>query len=60
MANPKRRTSKSRKNKRRSHHALSASAVGHCPNCDAVRRPHRVCAECGWYDGRQVMAAAEA
>lgn len=52
MANPKRRTSHARKNKRRSHHALSAAASSECSNCGALRRPHRVCDSCGWYDGK--------
>jgi len=59
MAVPKRRTSKRRKNQRRSHHALSAVAVTTCANCGELIRPHRVCGSCGWYKGRQVMAVKE-
>lgn len=55
MAVPKVRTSKSRRNTRRSHHALRPSGYSPCPNCQAVRLPHCVCLSCGFYRGRQVM-----
>ncbi len=59
MANPKRRTSHSRKNSRRSHDFLTAAAAGKCSNCGAIRQPHRVCADCGYYGDKQVAAAVE-
>jgi large subunit ribosomal protein L32 len=59
MANPKRRASHRRKNTRRSHHALPANAVGECPNCGALRRPHRVCGTCGFYNGRAAIPVDE-
>ena len=31
--------------------------VNACPNCGAPRIPHRVCAACGFYNGKQVTAA---
>ena len=55
MAVPKRRTSKSKKNMRRSHHGLSAPATIQCPDCDARVLPHRVCGKCGYYRGRNVL-----
>lgn len=51
MAVPKRKTSKSRKNLRRSHHGLAEPARARCSQCGATRLPHRVCAECGTYRG---------
>ncbi len=54
MAEPKRRTSKARRDKRRSHHALSPVQISDCPNCGAPRRAHRVCPNCGYYNGTQV------
>lgn len=51
MAVPKRKTSKARKNWRRSHHALTAPGLAACPNCGAARLPHRVCQSCGHYRG---------
>ena len=35
------------------------SAVQTCPNCSAPRIPHRVCAACGFYNGKQVVAAKQ-
>ncbi len=55
MAVPKKRTSKSRRNMRRSHHALPRSAFAECPNCGEMKRPHHVCNACGHYDGREVV-----
>ena len=55
MAVPKRRTSKSRKRVRRSHHALSTPSVVRCSNCGRAQIPHRVCANCGYYRGRNVL-----
>ncbi len=56
MAVPKKKTSKSRRNMRRAHHGLKAVAHAECPNCGEAKRPHHVCAQCGHYDGREVIA----
>jgi len=56
MAVPKKKTSKSRRNMRRAHHALPTSAYAECSNCGELKRPHHVCASCGHYDGREVTA----
>jgi large subunit ribosomal protein L32 len=55
MPNPKRRHSKSRSRKRRAHDALKRANLTACPNCGAMRLPHRVCANCGYYGGRIVI-----
>lgn len=52
---PKRKISKSRRNKRRSHHALPTMHLVPCPNCGEMRRPHRMCPNCGTYRGRQIL-----
>jgi len=57
MANPKRKQSKARTQKRRAHHALKRPALSICPHCGAHTQPHRVCAECGRYHGREVVEA---
>lgn len=59
MAVPKRKTSKSRRDKRRSHHALKAPNLSLCPNCREPRPPHRVCPHCGFYRGRNVFGEEE-
>ncbi|WP_044560830.1 50S ribosomal protein L32 [Azospirillum sp. B4] len=55
MAVPKKKTSQSRRNMRRSHHAISAGAHHECSNCGELTRPHHVCGSCGHYDGREVV-----
>ena len=55
MIVPKRRTSKSRKNKRRSHLAINSSNLGRCPRCNQAVKPHRICGNCGYYRGRTVI-----
>lgn len=56
MAVQQRRTSKHRRDKRRSHHALQTTAVMACRNCGAMKRLHRVCA-CGMYRGKHVLTS---
>jgi large subunit ribosomal protein L32 len=55
MANPKRRHSNTRSRLRRAHDFLEAKSLAKCPQCGAVRLPHRVCKGCGYYRGRQVV-----
>ena len=43
---------------RRSHHALKAPALATCSNCEAKHRPHHMCLECGFYNGRKVVDLA--
>jgi large subunit ribosomal protein L32 len=54
MAVPKRKTSKSRRDKRRATHKLPVPAVMECPQCHQPKRPHQVCPTCGTYRGREV------
>ena len=55
MAVPKRRTSKYRKNIRRSHLSIAPKAMIRCSNCGHANIPHRVCTNCGYYRGRNVL-----
>jgi large subunit ribosomal protein L32 len=55
MPVPKYRTSKSKSNMRRSHHALKAPGLCVCSNCKEVKRPHIACGSCGHYSGKQVI-----
>ena len=59
MPNPKRRHSKTRTAKRRTHDSLKATGLGECPQCHEPKMPHRVCGNCGFYKGRQAKAVAE-
>ena len=48
MAVPKRKTSPSKRNMRRSHDALAMPTFQDCPNCGELRRPHN--------HGREILA----
>ncbi|MEJ2758621.1 MAG: 50S ribosomal protein L32 [Anaerolineales bacterium] len=52
---PKRKVSKGRRDRRRTHDALKARNLVSCPNCGEMRLPHHVCPSCGFYKGREVM-----
>ena len=54
MAVPKRKTSKSRRDKRRANHKAALPALVECPQCHQPKRPHHVCPTCGTYKGREV------
>ncbi len=56
---PKRRTSKARKNRRRSHDALTLKHLVPCDNCGEFKIAHRVCPSCGTYGGREVIRIEE-
>ncbi len=56
MATPKRKTSHSRKMMRRSQVSkLAVPSMVECPNCHELTAPHKVCANCGYYDGKEVL-----
>lgn len=55
MAQPKRRHSKARRDKRRAHDALKAPSLGACAQCGELKLPHRICPACGYYKGREVL-----
>lgn len=56
MAVPKKRPSKSKRLKKRTHYKLEAVAIAKCNNCGASKRPHRVCPTCGHYKGKQIVS----
>ena len=59
MAVPFRRTSKTKKRMRRTHLKKTAPSLTNCPNCGEKIRPHRVCAKCGYYKGKEVVKVSE-
>ena len=59
MALPKRKTSKSRRDKRRTHQKVSAPTLTTCPECGEAKLPHHACPECGDYKGKNVIATDE-
>jgi large subunit ribosomal protein L32 len=55
MAVPKRKQSKSRRDKRRANYKLDAPAKYVCPECGEINQPHRACPNCGTYRGKTVL-----
>lgn len=55
MAVPKRRSTSTRRDKRRSHDALNATAPATCKKCGEPKLAHRVCPNCGSYRGEEVI-----
>jgi large subunit ribosomal protein L32 len=52
---PKRKHSRGRTRRRRSHDALTAVKLVECPSCHAMRLSHTVCPSCGHYRGVRVL-----
>ncbi len=60
MAVPKRKTSKSKRDKRRTHQKLAIPNLSACPQCGETKLPHHACPSCGTYKGRTVIKTDEA
>ncbi len=59
MAVPKRKTSPSRRNMRRSHDALGTNSYVEDKDTGELRRPHHIDLKSGMYKGRQVLEQKE-
>ena len=55
MAVPFRKVSKTRRDMRRTHYKISANGLVKCSNCGELTIPHRVCKNCGFYKGQEVI-----
>ena len=55
MAVPKRKTSRMQRRQRKAANRYEGVAATYCVNCGEPVMPHRVCAACGQYDGKQVI-----
>ncbi|HTL53058.1 MAG TPA: 50S ribosomal protein L32 [Planctomycetota bacterium] len=55
MANPKRRHSNTRSDKRRTHDSLTRPVLVVCDHCNNPKAKHAVCLICGYYNGKQVI-----
>lgn len=55
MAVPKKRHTKSRRDRRRSHIKLRKVNLSLCPRCKEPVLPHRACLSCGTYKGKEVV-----
>jgi large subunit ribosomal protein L32 len=56
MAVPKQKQSHARTAKRRAQHKIAVPGYKECPQCHSPRLPHRVCPECGYYRGGEVVS----
>lgn len=56
MAVPKRKTSKARKHSRSANWKLSAPNLIECSHCHELVESHKVCPNCGYYKGQEVIA----
>ncbi len=56
MANPKRRHSRTRRDKRRANWKLVPPQLSLCPQCHEPKMPHVMCKNCGYYNGKQVIS----
>jgi len=54
MPNPTHRHSKTRTAKRRTHYKAITPSTGVCSNCGETKLQHRVCPNCGYYNGRSI------
>jgi large subunit ribosomal protein L32 len=59
MAVPKRRHSRARGRKRRSHNAIKPIQLVHCAQCQTLAPSHVVCPNCGHYQGRTLVEIEE-
>lgn len=59
MAEPKKRLTSSRSGKRRSHLKLTTPILMTCPKCKSSNLSHRVCSNCGYYKGVDLLKLAE-
>ncbi|MDB4115458.1 50S ribosomal protein L32 [Planktomarina sp.] len=56
MAVPKSKITRSRRGMRRAHDALLSENPNECSNCGELKRPHHVCAACGHYGDKEIVA----
>ncbi len=52
---PKRKLSKGRRDRRRAHDAVTPPNLIACTNCGSMILSHKVCPNCGFYKGREVV-----
>lgn len=55
MAHPKRKISKTRRDKRRTHYKASVPSMSVCSHCGEIKLAHRACPSCGYYNERSMF-----
>ena len=60
MGNPARKTYRAKRDSRRAQtFKLSLPGIVECPQCHEMKMAHRVCKNCGFYKGKEVVASTE-
>ncbi|MFH1759573.1 MAG: 50S ribosomal protein L32 [bacterium] len=59
MAVPKRKMSKARSGKKSTHWKQKLPQLSKCSHCGQVILSHRVCHNCGYYGGLEIITPAE-
>ena len=59
MAVPKHKASKKQTNSRFANWTAQSGAISECPQCHEMKLNHRVCKNCGYYDGVQKIAVKQ-
>ena len=59
MAVPKRKTSRTNRDKRRTHDKIKLLNIVECPRCHSKKIAHHVCSECGYYKNTEVISEKE-
>lgn len=59
MANPTSRHTRARRDKRRANWKISLPNLTICPDCQEPKLPHRVCLNCGTYNGKKILEVIE-
>jgi ribosomal protein L32 len=55
MAVPRKKVTRSKRNNRRAHDAVTAANPNECPNCGELKLPHHICNSCGFYRERETV-----
>lgn len=55
MAVPKKKMSRMRTRHRKAQWKIHRPTLVECPQCRALKVPHRACPNCGTYKGREVV-----
>jgi len=56
VAVPKRKTSRTNRDKRRTHDKIKLLNIVECPRCHSKKIAHHVCSECGYYKNTEVIS----
>lgn len=59
MAVPKSKITRSKRGMRRAHDALKSINATECSNCGELKLPHHICAACGHYASKEIVASVE-